>query len=414
MNNNVKHEDEATVYFLSSRINMKRAFEHIDALERINIMKRLQIHTVAGLIYPCLYLKRTEGGSASYDIPMSTIHLQKDNPQYTPPEKKHSCAICTIILTEDRIDVEKLRTMAENVDLHVFTGADPTAFKYVHGIHVHHVDRLKVYNDTVELVGAESATPSQTLKGFLNDVMHTKQGNNFGLYDFIDTLKVVLLHILLEKNYDYVAYQDFSKVESVNNILLSPDFQRLARRFGIIYGSGFEPEVIAFFVHKDARDATKSTVKEILSMSRSSPIPWFTSGTKTRSRPMHILRYKSILGVRTIRTLFHLRNEPNEPNLAKYWFDTHMFIDMHTNVSCSQMLVNSTEDISFAMKVLSMRCIPQWMLQSWKGPANADDADMAHKYNYTHNVLMRQWFLWSNNFIPLGTKVYDLMSDIDF
>jgi hypothetical protein len=378
--------------------------------ESNEFMKNLQIHTIAGLLYPCMYVKRTEGGSDNYDIPM--IVLESDKINYTPIERKHSCALCTIILSKDRIQLDKLRTMANGVDLHVFTGADPKAFDDVQGIYVHHVDRLKVQDKMVQLVDA--ATQLDSLRQFLEHVMQTSSaGNQFGLYDFIDTLKVVLLQIMLEMGYDYVAYQDFSKVLPVNEILLSPQFQELVDRFGIIYGAGYEPEVICFFVSKNAKDATKRTVEELLSIDNSSPLSWGVTGKKYTSRPIHMLRYRAIFGVRLIRTLFHIRDEANALNNAKFWFDTHMFLNMHTDASCSHMLVNSMEDIIFAMKVLSMRCIPSTgMLQSWLGPNNNKNArDMAHMYNYTHCVLMRQWFFWSNNLIPLHTKVYDLLSE---
>lgn len=358
-----------------------------------------------------MYVDRTEIGSDNYDIPM--IDLESDNINYTPNEKKHSRALCTIILSKDRINFDKLKTMAEGVDLHVFTGTDPNAFDDVQGIYVHHVDRLKVKDKMVQLVNAETATQLNSLRQFLQHVMQTSQGNQFGLYDFIDTLKVVLLQIMLEMGYEYVAYQDFSKVTPVNNILLSPQIQKLVDRFGIIYGAGYDPEVICFFVSKNATDATKMTVEELLSIDNSSPLPWGITGKKTTSRPMHILRYRATLGVRLIRTLFHIRDEPNALNNAKFWFDTHMLLNMHTDASCSHMLVNSMEDIIFAMKVLSMRCIPlNWMLQSWHGPNNNQNArDMAHRYHYTHCVLMRQWFFWSNDLIPKHTKVYDLLSE---
>ena len=71
-------------------------------------------------------------------------------------------------------------------------------------------------------------------------------------------------------------------------------------------------------------------------------------------RPMHLLRFRSLIGVRLIRTLFHIQDEPNAAAHSKYWFDTHMNLDVHEATSCSQMLVNSKEDILFAMKVMSM------------------------------------------------------------
>ena len=400
LGNILRNEDERP----SKRHSSKR-----HSTESDEFMKKLQIHTVAGLIYPCMYIERTQGGSPNYDIPM--IALEKDDAAYTAPKKKNSCALCTVILSKDRIDVDKLRTMAQNVDLHVFTGTDPNAFNDVQGIYVHHVDRLIVHDNMVQLLDAESATKFPSLRQFLESVMQTSssKGNSFGLYDFIDTLKVVLLHIILEMRYDYVAYQDFSKVTPVNKYIVSSQIQKLVDRFGIIYGSGFDPEVISFFVCKNARDATKNTVKELLSMDSTSPIPWGTSGRRKTIRPMHILRFRAIIGVRLIRTLFHIGDVLNASNNVKFWFDTHMFLDMHTDTSCSQMLVNSMEDISFAMKVLSMRCIPNWMLQSWKGPDDKNAQDIAHMYNYTHCVLMRQWFFWSNNLIPLNTKVYDLI-----
>lgn len=361
-------------------------------------LSNLQVHTIAGLIYPCIYTTRTAGGSPSYDQPM--IHLKEENSQYVMPVKKKPCGVCTIILSADRMDVKKIKSMSEEVDLHIFTGVDPRDFPNIEGVHhVTHVNQLNM-KDLVDAGGDES------LKDYLKRAMTTDDGNsNLGLYDFIDTLKVVLLHFMLKLKYDFVAYQDFSKVEPVNKIITCQKVQRLVNHFGILYGAGFEPEVNVFLVSHHAKEATKKTVEQILSLEGS--LPWSTTGRLTKSRPMHILRYRSAIGVRLIRTLFHLRNS-EEVNNPKSWFDMHMYLPLQKPL-CSKMLVNSMQDIVFAMKVLSMRCIASWMLPHWKGAKTNDAADMQHMYNYTHNVLMRQWFFWSHEVFTQDMKVYDLL-----
>ena len=123
---------------------------------------------------------------------------------------------------------------------------------------------------------------------------------------------------------------------------------------------------------------------------------------------MHILRYRALFGVRLIRTLFHIMDGKDASKISKVWFDTHMFLHMHKSPTCSVMLVNSREDIEFAMQVLSMRCLPNWMLQMWNGPRNDDAKDMMHMYNYTHNVLLRQWYMWEKGFIHKGKKELDV------
>ena len=131
----------------------------------------------------------------------------------------------------------------------------------------------------VELVDdTPAAAQSPSLRQFLTEVMETPEGNNMGLYDFIDTLKVVLLKIMLEMGYNYIAYQDFTKVTPVNQGLVSPQVKGLVKRFGILYGSGIDPEVTTLFVSQAALEATKLTVKELLSISKSSAILSFTAG----------------------------------------------------------------------------------------------------------------------------------------
>ena len=45
---------------------------------------------------------------------------------------------------------------------------------------------------------------------------------------------------------------------------------------------------------------------------------------------------------------------------AELWLRQHQFVQVDS--LCSQMLVNSMEDIKFAMKILSMRCLLSWQL----------------------------------------------------
>ena len=395
---------------------------------------KMQILTIAGLIYPCIDVKRAHTQQSNHSISM--IELGDDVTDYTPPEKKNTCAVCTIILSKSIIDKNKLAIMAKGVDLHVFTAVDPYEFNGIDGIHVHHVNRLIVGDDIAVTLLNRRVTRTRNLHDFLKNVMQTSDGNKFGLYDFIDTLKVVMLYVMLEKGYEYVAYQDFVKMYAVNDYILSSQVQNLVTRFGIIYGSGIDPEVTHMFVSKDAKDAAKRTVHELLSIDASSSIAWQNAGVRTSTRPMHILRYRAVTGIRLIRTLFHIRDTLDNTNrAAKFWFDTHFslrYIQEHE--SCSQMLVNPMDDIVFAIQVLSMQCIPNWKQQRWSNTSSGDDfirsvdsisqgtmghvlsytssMDMERNYNYTHNVLLRQWFLWSNNLIPQGSKVYDVASSI--
>ena len=261
-------------------------------------------------------------------------------------------------------------------------------------------------------------------------------GSNLGLYDFIDTLKIVLLNVMLQKGYEYVAYQDFSKVNAVNSTILSPYFQTLLSRFGMIFSAGFFPEVSVLFVAKGAKDATEATVKAILNIEKNAPVPWSSTGTEVMHRKMHLLRYRSIYGMRAVRTLFHIGDCAS----AELWLRQHQFVQVDS--LCSQMLVNSMEDIKFAMKILSMRCLLSWQLDWWKPPVfpkymldhkktaegqsvyavvralqpgnlgtHEDQVETTHIRNYTHNTLLRQWFFWKEGLLPEGTKLYDLAEE---
>ena len=94
---------------------------HTDPAPFDSMITNMQIQTIAGLIYPCIYFKRKFGGQEIYNDPMTPF--EKDDPTYTPPLKEHECGLCTIILSRYRIEVDKLATMAKDVDLHVFTGS---------------------------------------------------------------------------------------------------------------------------------------------------------------------------------------------------------------------------------------------------------------------------------------------------
>ena len=91
--------------------------------------------------------------------------------------------------------------MAEGVDLHVFTDINPTEEHWPDGVFVHHVERLVMKDGNVELLDQFNTDARKTLQSFLSDIMTTEDGDNtnLGLYDFIDTLKIVLLNVMLQK-----------------------------------------------------------------------------------------------------------------------------------------------------------------------------------------------------------------------
>jgi len=398
-------------------ISQKKLYQIYRAADGSDDVK-IQIHMNFGLIYPCINFKYLASSSQhrTYKEPM--VFFNSDGPvQETQKVATKSIALCTIILSEQTFDVDKIKELNKNVDLHVFTGISPDKFDEFDNIYVHHVNRVKFVKDKIIL----EDNVSDSKNSFQEYLAQVTQGNA-GLYDFIDCLKVIILKLILDKGYEYVGYQDFIKLQPMNNTILSTSFQKLIRHFGIIYGAGFLPEINCLFVHKNTHLAVTKTLELLLKVNTveddSGSVDYYVQHPfepKDVTPTIGVFRQRFIVGMRLIRILFHIGT--CEDDCAKNWL-TQLFNSQMHLPSCATTLINSKEDILFAVKSLSQRCIDGWQRESMHsiqidGVGNgkvqrgaSDKVETALRYNYIHNALMRQWFLWENASLPLDTKVY--------
>ena len=373
--------------------------------DNYSVESNIQIHVILGLIHACIYMHRP-GSAVPYDaFNMPSLGPDSDSVRIHP--KKHDTALCTLILTKDRINEKKIREMAADaVDLHIFTGCpdeiDKITREFDH-VNVHHINRLKIAKVdsdylTIELNDTRS-DDTNTLLFFLQSVT-----SRVGLYDVIDSLKLAILKTILEQNYSYVVYQDFAKIACVNPIITKDIVRSYMDRFGIVQSAGFDPEIYLMCVSRKARAATADALKELLRT-----VALLPTSVRTRAN----------FSFRLIRTLFHINGEsPSDHALLRKWFSKLHHVEMN-EPHCSEVCVNSMEDIIFAIKKISHGCVIEpfklrgknFMLRNIlrdpRGLENGSNTLETMLRDYSvHSTLMQQSFLLSHNVIPRGTKVY--------